>query len=239
MLELRHDVFCDEQGVPEREELDGRDREGMHLVAVADEQVLATCRLLFVGPTVQFSRLAVRTSARRHGIATALLTLADDEARAGGARRLVLHAQTYARSLYERRRLRAARAGVHGGRDRAHRDGEVPVASHARAPDRPADRPAGDHRRRAGRPARAAGSRADPAPRSTPRRSVRRRARGPDAARAVRGAPRRRRGRTRPAGACGWCRTCTRRSTRDAPEPPAARQPRPVLGRRRPAARTR
>jgi predicted GNAT family N-acyltransferase len=101
VLELRHAVFCEEQGVPEREELDGRDREGMHLVAVADEQVLATCRLLFVGPTVQFSRLAVRRSARRHGIARALLELADAESRAAGARRLVLHAQTYARSLYE------------------------------------------------------------------------------------------------------------------------------------------
>ena len=102
VLELRHSVFCEEQGVPEREELDGRDREGMHLVAVAGDQVLATCRLLFVGPTVQFSRLAVHIDARRQGIASALLALADDEARSAGARRLVLHAQTYARTLYER-----------------------------------------------------------------------------------------------------------------------------------------
>ena len=100
-LALRHDVFCVEQGVPVYEELDGRDGEGVHLVAVSDGVLLATCRLLFVGPTVQFSRLAVRQSARRQGIATALLALADEETRAGGARRLVLHAQTYARSLYE------------------------------------------------------------------------------------------------------------------------------------------
>ncbi len=100
-LELRHRVFCVEQGVPVREELDGRDGESLHLVAVSDELLLATCRLLFVGPTVQFSRLAVRRDARRQGIATALLKLADDETRAGGARRLVLHAQTYARSLYD------------------------------------------------------------------------------------------------------------------------------------------
>jgi predicted GNAT family N-acyltransferase len=100
-LELRHEVFCVEQGVPEREELDGRDGDGVHLVAVSNGEVLATCRLLFVGPTVQFSRLAVRQSARRRGIASALLALADDETRAGGARRLVLHAQTYARSLYD------------------------------------------------------------------------------------------------------------------------------------------
>jgi predicted GNAT family N-acyltransferase len=100
-LALRHEVFCVEQGVPVYEELDGRDGEGVHLVAVSDGEVLATCRLLFVGPTVQFSRLAVRPTARRHGIATALLELADAETRAGGARRLVLHAQTYARSLYD------------------------------------------------------------------------------------------------------------------------------------------
>ena len=39
-LTLRHDVFCREQGVPEREEVDGRDPEGIHLVAVADGQLL-------------------------------------------------------------------------------------------------------------------------------------------------------------------------------------------------------
>ena len=101
ILAVRHEVFCVEQGVPEREELDGRDDESLHLVAVADGEVLATCRLLFVGNTVQFSRLAVRETARRRRIASALLALADDEARRAGARRLVLHAQTYARSLYE------------------------------------------------------------------------------------------------------------------------------------------
>ncbi len=101
VLEIRHEVFCNEQGVPAREELDGRDPDAVHLVAIAGDDVLATCRLLFVGPTVQFSRLAVRSSARRNGVAGALLKLADDEGRAAGARRLVLHAQTYARSLYE------------------------------------------------------------------------------------------------------------------------------------------
>src|ERR1039458_10243078 len=89
-LALRHEVFCVEQGVPMHEELDGRDGEGVHLVAVSDGDLLATCRLLFVGPTVQFSRLAVRQSARRRGIATALLELAEAETRAAGARRLVL-----------------------------------------------------------------------------------------------------------------------------------------------------
>ena len=120
-LELRHEVFCVEQGVPEDEELDGRDHEGIHLVAVADRELLGTCRILMVGTTAQFSRLAVRVSARRRGVATALLEAADAEARAAGARRLVLHAQTYARELYEqagyrtrgrRRRIHRAAAGI-------------------------------------------------------------------------------------------------------------------------------
>jgi ElaA protein len=101
VLELRHDVFCNEQGVPEHEELDGRDDEAIHLVAVHDDQLLGTCRVLMVGSTAQFSRLAVRASVRRRGVATALLEAADVETRAAGGRRLVLHAQTYARSLYE------------------------------------------------------------------------------------------------------------------------------------------
>jgi predicted GNAT family N-acyltransferase len=115
-LALRQEVFCREQGVPEYEELDGRDHEGVHLVAVAGEEIVGTCRLLQVGSTVQFSRLAVRADARRNGIATALLALADTETRGFGGRRLVLHAQTYARRLYERAGYRTrGRAFIEAG----------------------------------------------------------------------------------------------------------------------------
>jgi predicted GNAT family N-acyltransferase len=102
LLALRHQVFCQEQGVPEHEETDGRDHDAVHLVAVADRQVLGTCRLLLVGSTAQFSRLAVSQAARRRGIASALLEAAEEETLAAGGRRLVLHAQTYARELYDR-----------------------------------------------------------------------------------------------------------------------------------------
>jgi predicted GNAT family N-acyltransferase len=102
LLELRHRVFCIEQGVPKREEIDGRDGDAVHLVALRSEDgsVVGTCRLLFIDRTVQLSRLAVDADARRQGIATALLHEADREAAAARARRIVLHAQTYARNLY-------------------------------------------------------------------------------------------------------------------------------------------
>jgi predicted GNAT family N-acyltransferase len=100
-MSLRYDVFCVEQGVPRSEERDGRDHDALHLIALQDGQLVGTCRLVFVGATVQFSRLAVAQGARRQKIATALLQAADAETVAGGANRLVLHAQTYARSLYD------------------------------------------------------------------------------------------------------------------------------------------
>jgi predicted GNAT family N-acyltransferase len=102
LLDLRHRVFCVEQGVPKREEIDGRDGEAVHLVAVRTDEgrLVGTCRLLFVDRTVQLSRLAVEPNARREGIATALLHEADREAAATRAKRIVLHAQTYARDLY-------------------------------------------------------------------------------------------------------------------------------------------
>src|SRR5580693_2979175 len=94
-MDLRYAVFCVEQGVPQREERDGRDHQALHLIALDEGgELLGTCRLVFVGTTVQFSRLAVRADARRRGIATALLAEADRETRLGGANRLVLHAQT-------------------------------------------------------------------------------------------------------------------------------------------------
>jgi predicted GNAT family N-acyltransferase len=100
LLDLRDRVFCVEQGVPKREEIDGRDGDAVHLVALRAGRVLGTCRLLFVDRTVQLSRLAVEPDARREGIATALLHEADREAAAAHAKRIVLHAQTYARELY-------------------------------------------------------------------------------------------------------------------------------------------
>jgi predicted GNAT family N-acyltransferase len=99
-VELRYQVFCVEQGVPASEERDGRDQDALHLIAIEDGTVIGTCRLVFVGSTVQFSRLAVAQSSRRRGIATALLQAAELETCRGGANRLVLHAQTYARALY-------------------------------------------------------------------------------------------------------------------------------------------
>jgi ElaA protein len=101
-LALREEVFCGEQGVTLDGDRDGLDGEALQLVAVEDE-VLGTCRMLIEpGGTAKFGRLCVRSSARGRGIAAALLAAAEEEARAAGAVRIGMHAQTDALPLYQR-----------------------------------------------------------------------------------------------------------------------------------------
>lgn len=102
-LALRRAVFVDEQGVPLDEELDGRDDEAFHLVAVEpDGAVVGTCRLLKGGATVTLGRMAVAPPARGRGVAGELLAEAERAAREAGARCMRLAAQVDAIGVYDR-----------------------------------------------------------------------------------------------------------------------------------------
>ncbi len=103
-IRVREAVFCEEQGVPVEEELDGRDEEALHLVAIDPDQgrVIATLRLLFEGDTVKVGRVAVERDHRRRGIAARMLEMALAAARRRGARRARLASQLEVVGLYER-----------------------------------------------------------------------------------------------------------------------------------------
>jgi predicted GNAT family N-acyltransferase len=101
-LALRHDVFVIEQRVPLDDELDGRDDDAQHLVAVEDGRIVGTCRLLHHGGVTRLGRMAVDPAARGRGIAGALLAEAERAAREAGSAEMVLDAQTGALGLYDR-----------------------------------------------------------------------------------------------------------------------------------------
>ena len=102
-IALRERVFVVEQGVPAEEELDGRDEEALHLVAVEPGGlVVGTLRLLFDGETVKVGRVAVDAAHRRRGIAAAMLAEALAEAERRGCARARLASQVEAVALYER-----------------------------------------------------------------------------------------------------------------------------------------
>lgn len=102
-IAVREQVFCREQGVPREEELDGRDAEALHLVALdpATDRVIATLRLLHEGARAKVGRVAVERDWRRQGIAARMLQLALSRARSLGATEVRLAAQLEAKSLYE------------------------------------------------------------------------------------------------------------------------------------------
>lgn len=99
-IALRRRVFCDEQAVPEEIEIDGRDPDALHLVALAGDLVVGTCRILVEHGTAKVGRLAVERPYRRRGIASLLLRAAEARAREAGAALIVLNAQLPALDLY-------------------------------------------------------------------------------------------------------------------------------------------
>jgi predicted GNAT family N-acyltransferase len=102
-LALREEVFVVEQNVPLEADLDGLDDHAIQLVAVEPNgEVVGTCRVVMEDEEARFGRLCVRRSARRRGIAQALLAAAETEAKAAGAPTMALHAQTDALELYRR-----------------------------------------------------------------------------------------------------------------------------------------
>ena len=94
-------MFSGEQGVSIAADRDGRDGESTHLVAIEDDRVIGTCRLLFRGQVARLGRLAVEPERRGDGIAAEILREADRIAVDAGVDAIALHAQTYAQSLYE------------------------------------------------------------------------------------------------------------------------------------------
>lgn len=101
-LRLRERVFAAEQGVRPEADRDGRDREATHVVAIEDGRVVGTCRLVFRGDVARLGRMAVERDLRGRGLGTAILREAERAALDAGARRISLHAQLSARSLYDR-----------------------------------------------------------------------------------------------------------------------------------------
>jgi predicted GNAT family N-acyltransferase len=101
-LELRERVFCGEQGVELAAERDGRDGEALHVIALDGDRLVGTCRLLVEDGVARLGRMAVVRDRRRRGVGAALLAEAERAARAAGAARMALHAQTAVRDLYAR-----------------------------------------------------------------------------------------------------------------------------------------
>jgi len=100
-MELRVEVFVDEQGVDPGEELDHLDAESSQIVALDEPGVIATCRLRYSEEAVcKLERMVVKRRYRKQGVGASLLARAEAEAREHGASTMVLNAQRRAEAFY-------------------------------------------------------------------------------------------------------------------------------------------
>ena len=99
-LALREQVFCVEQGVELAADRDGLDDYAIQLVAVAEDRVIGTCRVLVEDEIGRLGRMAVEARSRGRGVGQAILAAAERSARDAGARLMRLHAQRYVEDLY-------------------------------------------------------------------------------------------------------------------------------------------
>ena len=101
--DLRVRVFVDEQGVPLAEEFDEHDEGAVHAVVLIESRVVGAGRVytLASGET-QIGRMAVDAAHRGEGIGGRVLVFLEEQAAQRGVREVMLHAQTYVRSFYER-----------------------------------------------------------------------------------------------------------------------------------------
>ncbi len=108
-MEVRIEVFVDEQRIPLELENDADDHSAFHAVAYNDiGQAIATGRLL-AGQNGQgrIGRMAVKRVFRGSGQGAAVLAALLAEATRRGDRELTLHAQTSAQGFYERHGFKA------------------------------------------------------------------------------------------------------------------------------------
>jgi predicted GNAT family N-acyltransferase len=99
---VRREVFIEEQGVTEREEMDGLDPDCVHFVAEQDGRAVGCARLRRLEGKTKVERVAVVARLRSTGLGRALMEEAEAEAERRGWRPLVLHAQLDSVGFYER-----------------------------------------------------------------------------------------------------------------------------------------
>lgn len=108
---VRFAVFVDEQRVPEDEEVDERDPECLHVVALDDGASVGTGRLdLAAGGKI--GRVAVAASHRGRGVGTAIMHALHGLARRHGLERVWCNAQISAVPFYERLGYRTVDGGT-------------------------------------------------------------------------------------------------------------------------------
>lgn len=103
VMQIRKEVFVDEQKIDLSLEFDELEPTAYHLLVLDDGHPVGVCRFFTTDKGYKLGRFAVTKSHRGQGIGNALLqaSLSEIEEVADEGTRLYLHSQTYATKFYE------------------------------------------------------------------------------------------------------------------------------------------
>ena len=100
-LDVRRQVFVEEQGISEDLEYDGNDSDALHVVVKDGERVIATARVQFPKTgQAKIERMAVLKSFRRRGIGRRMMAFLNEELRNRQVEQVVVHAQYPVAAFY-------------------------------------------------------------------------------------------------------------------------------------------
>jgi predicted GNAT family N-acyltransferase len=101
-LEVRRQVFVQEQGVSEDLEYDGYDDEALHMVVRDEERVIGTARVRFLTTNqAKIERIAILKPFRRRGIGSSILSFLKIDLKNRQIKHVVLHAQYAVTAFYK------------------------------------------------------------------------------------------------------------------------------------------
>lgn len=102
-MDIRRRVFIEEQKVSEAEEIDGLDEAARHFAVASAEEIIATCRVRFLGSAVKIERVAVLKDYRSRGIGGILMKyILQELGKTGDIQLFKLSSQAQAVPFYER-----------------------------------------------------------------------------------------------------------------------------------------
>jgi predicted GNAT family N-acyltransferase len=100
VMPIRHEVFVNEQKVPEELEWDELDQDALHAIVKKDQEVIGTARLIIDNTIARIGRMAIQKEHRQQGVGQKLLSALTQIAKEKGAQECILHAQTHAIAFY-------------------------------------------------------------------------------------------------------------------------------------------
>ncbi len=103
VLEVRREVFVNEQKIPSKRERDGEDPVCTHVIVKVNGKAAGTLRFQWIGKNkIKVERIAIRKKYRGKGLGSKMVKLVENYAKKKKVKEIFLYGQAYAKDFYKK-----------------------------------------------------------------------------------------------------------------------------------------